>query len=233
MKRFLLLLLLIFSFVTAKTQIDNSFWFVAPEASSNHGDRPIYLRISTMEDPANIVLSMPANPGFAPIIQGMAPNSTYSINLTPWIDNIENKPADTRLGNGLYLTSDNLVTSYYEIAHSNNPAIFPLKGRNGLGTEFYIISQNDYPNQVNDGSEAFDIVATEDSTWVTITPSINIVGHVAGVPFLVFLNKGQTYSARTLDISATASLAGSHVTSTKPVAITISDDSIITGGWDI
>jgi len=49
----------------------------------------------------------------------------------------------------------------------------------------------------------------------------------------IILNKGQTFSARTLNTSANASLMGSHVTSDKPIAITISDDSINTGGYDI
>jgi uncharacterized protein (TIGR02145 family) len=215
------------------SQIDNEFWFVAPEAALNHGDRPIFLRVSTMEQPASIVLRMPANLSFTPITQNLPPNSTYSFALTPWIDSIENRPPDLVLNKGLLLTSDNLVTAYYEIAHFNNPAIFPLKGKNALGTEFYVVSQNNYPNQVNDGSEAFDIVATEDSTWITITPTLDIVGHVANVSFQIMLNKGETYSARTLNTTATASLAGSHIVSTKPIAVTLSDDSIITGGWDI
>jgi hypothetical protein len=47
-------------------QIDNNFWFVAPEVSSNHGDRPIYLRISTMTDTAHILFRMPASLSFTP-----------------------------------------------------------------------------------------------------------------------------------------------------------------------
>ena len=101
-----------------------------------------------------------------------------------------------------------------------------------MGTEFFISSQTDYANQVNDGSEAFDIVATEDNTVVTITPTWNITGHAANIPFQVVLNKGQTYSARTTDIFVAATLAGSHVVADKPIAVTIFDDSIITGGWD-
>ncbi|MEI7662091.1 MAG: IgGFc-binding protein, partial [Bacteroidota bacterium] len=221
------------------SQIDREFWFVGPEASSNHGDRPVYIRVSTMEDMAHITLRMPANLNFVPILRTINPNSTTSIQLdvikgnTSWLDSIENRPADQVLRKGLLLTSDNYVTGYYEINNGSNPAIFPLKGKNGVGTEFFISGQTDYPNQANDGSEAFDIVATQDNTLVTITPAIDIVGHLANVPFQITLNKGETYSARTLITTAAASLAGSHVVSDKPIAITISDDSIITGGWDI
>jgi uncharacterized protein (TIGR02145 family) len=227
---YLLFLLVITNRVDA--QIDNNFWFVAPEVSSNHGDRPIFVRIATMSDTANIVFRMPASLSFVPITQKINPNSTFSINLTPWIDSIENKPADKVLTRGLQLTSDNNITAYYEVADQNNPAVSSFKGKNALGTEFYISGQTDYPNQTNDGSEAFDIVATEDNTHVWITPNLAIVGHAKGATFQVILNKGQTYSARTLDITAPASLAGSHVVSDKPIAITLLDDSIVTGGWD-
>ena len=192
-----------------------------------------------MEDTSHFVLRMPANLSFQPIASTILPNSTFSIQLdvikgnTSWLDSIENRPADMVLRKGLLLTSDSYVTCYYDLNNGSNPALFSLKGKNGVGTEFYISGQTDYANQTNDGSEAFDIVATQDATTITITPSITIVGHAANVPFQVTLNKGETYSARTLITTASASLAGSHVVSDKPIAITISDDSIVTGGWDI
>ncbi len=238
-KNILFILLLLVVSLPLFAQIDKEFWFVGPEASSNHGDRPVYIRISTMELPANINLRMPANNKFVPVVSAMAANSTISIRLdliagdNTWLDSIENRPADRVLRKGLLLTSDNYVTAYYEINNTSNPAIFPLKGKNGVGTEFFISGQTDYANQTNDGSEAFDIVATEDATLITITPAIDIVGHSANIPFQIMLNKGETYSARTLITSSAESLAGSHVVSDKPIAITISDDSIITGGWDI
>jgi uncharacterized protein (TIGR02145 family) len=232
LKRLFYLLCLFFISGQGLGQIDNNFWFVAPEVSSNHGDRPVYMRISTMTDTANILLRMPANLFFTPVTRKINPNSSFSIDLTPWIDAIENKPADAILNCGLQLTSDNNITAYYEVANTLNPAVSSMKGKNGMGTEFFISGQTGYSNQTNDGSEAFDIVASEDNTTVLITPSLAITGHPAGVTFQVILNKGQTYSARTTNITAAASLAGSHVVSDKPIAITIFDDSIITGGWD-
>ena len=212
----------------ASAQIDTEFWFVAPDIAQSHGDRPIVMRISTMEDTANIMLRMPANLSFSPITQTIDPNTTYSIDLTPWIDIIENAPADQVLNRGLLLTSDNDVTAYYEIAHPNNPGIFSLKGKNAVGIEFYIVSQNDYHNQV--GQESFDIVATEDNTTITIIPSDDIVGHPAGQMYEVTLNKGQTYTARAVFTTASHTLSGSKITSDKPIAISWQDDSIYQGG---
>jgi len=140
-----------------------------------------------MEDTANITLRMPANLNFTPVYQTINPNTTFSVRLDniggdiTWLDSIENNPPNQILNKGLFLMSDTYITSYYEIAHVNNPGIWPLKGKNALGTEFYISGQNSYANQPTYGSEAFDIVATEDNTLVTITPSIDIVGHAANV----------------------------------------------------
>lgn len=232
MKKTVLLLVSSLFLHSLKAQIDKEFWFVAPELAFNHGDRPIYLHISSMEDTTDIMLRMPANLSFAPVVQKVNPNTTFSINLTPWIDILENKPADQILNNGLLLTTNKVVSAYYECAHTNNPGIFSLKGKNAKGTEFYVVSQNDYANQV--GQESFDIVATEDNTTVTIVPSDDIVGHAAGVAFEVTLNKGQTYSARAVFTTASHTLSGSKITSDKPITITWQDDSIYqSGSYDV
>ena len=168
------------------SQTATEFWFVAPEVYYSHGDRPIWMRISTTNDTANINLRQPARPLFNPIIATINPNSTFSINLTAWIDSIENKPANTVLNYGLYLTSDKPVNAYYEEASDNNPELFTMKGKNALGTEFYINGQNHYKNHwvATTSAEAFDIVATEDGTEVTITVSQDIVGHNKGTTFI-------------------------------------------------
>jgi len=209
-------------------QTATEFWFVAPEVYYGHGDYPIWMRISTTNDTANIILRQPARPLFNPITATINPNSTFSIDLTAWLDSIENKPANTVLNYGLYLTSDKPVNAYYEEASANNPELFTMKGKNALGTEFYINGQNHYKNHwvATTSAESFDIVATEDGTEVTITVSQDIVGHNKGTTFIVLLNKGQTYSARSTQNNATISLAGSHITANHPIAITVSDDSI-------
>jgi len=232
LRKSLLTLILLLSGFHIVAQIDKEFWFVAPEIAQGHGDRPIMWRIATMEEPASITLRMPAGLWFSPITATIPANSAYTIDLTTWIDSIENRPANKVLNRGLYMTSDKLVTCYYEIKHSNNPGIFSLKGKNGLGTDFYIVSQNDYRNQV--GQESFDIVATEDNTVVTITPSDSIVGHSAGVPFNVTLQKGQTYTARAIYTTFSRTLAGSHITSDKPIAVSWQDDSLYqSGSYDV
>ncbi len=216
-------------------QQDTVFWFVAPDVAAEHGDSPIFIRISTLEEAANINLSEPANPSFSPIQLNIPVNATQSINLTPFKNIIENQPANTVLNYGLKLTSSQLVTAYYEVASEVNPDIFPLNGKNGLGLEFFIPSQFHYPNQ--HGNETFEIVATENNTTVTITVTDDVVGHSKNSTWSITLHRGQTYSVRCTGTAISNTLAGSHIVTNKPIAVTIIDDSlrplITTGGYDL
>lgn len=229
-KTFSLTLLLLFPAFFCFAQSDTLFWFVAPEVDSVHGDRPIYLRMAAFGQNASIVVDQPANAAFTPITGNIAAGGNLSVNLTPFIDGLENKPADQVLNKGLRIRSNVPITAYYEVLTSCNcnPEIFTLKGKNAIGTSFLTPFQNFLPNSPNPvfRYSAFDIVATEDNTDVTITPTKNIVGHAANVPFTITLQKGETYSARATGGDASLHLGGSSVVSTKPVAITIKDDTV-------
>lgn len=214
------------------SQTDTSFWFVAPEVStaSNFYDRPIYLRLSANVSAANVKIWLPANPSFAIIQKTIALNQTVSIDLTPFIDSIENKPANMVLNRGIKISSDVPISAYYEVAANVNPEIFVLKGKYALGTEFCIIGQEVHDNSLSyipAAKNAFDIVATENNTLVSITPYQNIIGHGKGITFAKLLNKGQTYSAEATSQAGNGHLIGSKVTSTKPIAITIKDDLVV------
>ncbi len=217
-------------------QVDTEFWFAAPEVSVHTGntflDRPIFLRITTYSQPATVTVRQPAGGGMPDQVVNIPANSTHSINLTTWIDVIESKPANTTLNYGLQIIATAPVTVYYDVvsgggvAATNNPEAFSLKGRNALGTSFLIPAQN----YLNNGAynpvpyNAFDIIATENNTTVTITPTSNIAGHTAGTAFTVTLNAGQVYSAVATSQAAAAHLQGSTVVSDKPIAITATDD---------
>ena len=214
---------------SAYSQTGTEFWFAAPEVSTGHGDQPIYFRITSFNQASVITVTQPANASFVPIIQSVAANSTLGVNLTPYLAIIENTPPNTVLNRGLRIQSTNPVTAYFEESSYYNPEIYSLKGINSLGTDFYIPSQNTFHNSPVYNPlpiSSFDIVATENNTLVSITPSHNIVGHPAGVTFSVYLNQGQTYSATATSQSELQHLWGSHVTSNKPIAITYKDDSV-------
>lgn len=223
-------------------QIDTRFWFAAPmhtngtasESVNNPRNRPIWLVVSTLNQPAEIVISQPANVGFSPIVLNLAANSTQQVNLTPFFDDIETKPANEVLNTGLLIRASNPITAYYELRSSNNTDIWALKGKNALGTKFYTPFEDTYgSNQILNGNPylpgpraGFVIVASEDSTTVTITPKVAVRDHSAGIPFEVFLMRGQTYYVEAFDENPANKPIGTLIESDKPIATTVKDDMI-------
>ncbi|SMO51786.1 gliding motility-associated C-terminal domain-containing protein [Saccharicrinis carchari] len=213
--------------VSLKAQTGTDFWFVAPDAIHAHGDEPLYFRITTFDKAASVTISMPADNGFKKIKKNIGKNELATIEVPR--SSVENRPVDRVNNKGIRIESSANITVYYEIADDGNPDKFTLKGDNAMGTEFYVPSQNVYPNMAKykgDANEKADIVATADNTVVTIVPTVDVTGHKKDIPFQITLNRGQSYCIEYRNISPSASMAGTYITSNKPIAVTISDDSI-------
>lgn len=212
-------------------QTSKTFWFVAPYLTPGHEDHPILMRlVNGNAVAATVTISQPANTAnFPPITLTIPANTLTSYDLTSLLTQVEDAPAGGTNNKGILISSDQYISAYYEENGPNNPAIYVLKGDNALGTAFLVPGQN-YLHNVTTVTplpfNSFHVVATEDNTIVTITPKNAITGHAAGVPFTVTLNKGQTYAAVATSQAAAYHLGGSKVTSNKPVAITICDDSM-------
>jgi gliding motility-associated-like protein len=224
-----------FSFGKSKSAIaqqDTLFWFAAPEISSSQGDTPIDIRLLTYDNAANVTISQPANGGFTPINVFIPANSVSTVNLDAFLADIESPSANTININGLKIVSDEMITAYYELTATSNREIFSLKGNKAIGTNFYTPFQKQW-NNANVAPSTFssiDIVATEDNTTVVITPKTDIVGHSIGATFNVNLDEGETYSARDVVLSAVTSLAGSIVSSDKPISVTLFSGALINSG---
>ena len=91
---------------------------------------------------------------------------------------------------------------------------------------------------------SIEIVATEDNTIVTITPTQTLSsGQVAGVPYNIILMRGQTYSFAVQkewdhSLPAAKHLRNTRITSNKPIAVNTTDDSVAydstgNGGYDL
>lgn len=212
---------------SAQAQLDTLFWFVAPEVAQNHGDRPIVFRFASLNQPATITVSQPANPNFPIQVINLLANDAQTLNLTTWIDQIENKPANTVLPYGFKISANAPIMAYYEVTPTCNcnPDIFALKGKNSLGTSFVVPAQN-FLNNASYARSGFNIVATQNNTVITINPKQAIVGHAANIPFTITLQKGETFSAEAVSILANQHLSGSTITSNFPVAVTVHDDSM-------
>ena len=229
--KIILLLILTFNF-NVFGQTDTEFWFVAPNVTSGHGNSPIFFRFSAFSSPATILVEQPANNNFNPITINLQSNESLSIDVTNQLNQIQNQPPAEILPYGFKISSSSPIFVYYEVSHPLNPDIFSLKGKNALGLNFIVPFQNSF----NNGNysppprSGFDIVASQDDTLITITLTNNAVNHLAGAPFTIRLNSGETYSVISASDSANLRLSGSKVTSSKPIAITIKDDSIATIG---
>jgi hypothetical protein len=248
------------------SQVDTKFWFVAPEISNDHADRPVYFNITTFDQAARVTISMPSNSSFPDINLTIGANSTHRENLTSYIDIVENiyrtdydLTIPGKNNNGILIESDVDITVYYESAGPNNSDLFALKGRNALGSHFFTPFQNRYYNNSASGWDdpaysAFDVVFTEDNTYITLNiPSGQAVynngagwtGTVRLGPF----NRGETFSGIPVWITngikpskngndifgrvAQDHLSGLEIkahdisgSSTKRIAVTLKDDSM-------
>ncbi len=237
MKRLLFSFLIILYSHTLIGQTDTEFWFVAPEVSKNGGqrfDEPIVLRLTTLNAPSFITISMPAEPSFIPLHLSAGADTSVSVDLSPWLELLENKPANTILNKGILIKSNVPITAYYDVVSSYcncNPELYSLKGTNALGTEFLLPGQTQFdnaPGYYPTPYNAFDIVATEDNTTVTISPAKDIVGHFEGQAFQIVLDKGQTWSGVATSQAVQYHLHGTEIISDKPIAVTVTDD-LLTG----
>lgn len=219
------------------SQSDTIFWFVAPDIAQKHNndtfETPITFNIASFcNKQVNVKISQPASSSFPIIYRTIAANSSIEIDVSAFVNEIENKPANSILTKGILIETSDFVSIYYSINLGNaDPESFSLKGQNALGTEFFIPGQNQFKNGGVYSSNyeippysKFDIVATMNNTSITIFPKNNITGHPAQIPFTIILNKGQTYSAVASSQNGSYHLAGSYITADKPIAITITDD---------
>lgn len=218
-------------------QKDKQFWFAAPYISKQHGNLPINLQIATYEQPAYIEISIPANKNFKPIQRNIPPFTPFQLKLDIIYKDIVNEKYNSIADKGILITSSTYISASYEVLgysdflnQTVNSDIFALKGNNALGEKFYTPFQTSRENENNtltDAYSAFHIVATENNTQVTITPSKALYGHPTGVPFTITLNKGQTYSCRALGRAGSEHPAGTEITSNHPIAVTVTDDSVL------
>ncbi len=221
------LLMITAAFLPLQAQIDNTFWFAAPDISANHAHNPITFCFTSFSSPATVTISQPANPGFTPVTVNLSPYSYYALDVTSQENIVETAPENTVCNYGFKITSTANITTYYQLG-ANNSEIYTLKGRNGLGTDFTIPMQNflvDGPP--SDPRNSIEIVATENNTTVTIIPSKPLQGGIAaGTPITITLNAGQSYCIKSLDQSAGGHLTNTRITSDKPIAVNSTDDSV-------
>ena len=228
MKRVFLIALLFLSSV-CHAQTDTVFWFAPPDlanyAYSDYGETPIRLVFHSYDQPATVRVEQPANPYFPSVNVMLHPYDVDTIGLTAWVDSIETKPVNTVLNRGFYIHSTAPISCYYQCT-SDNRETYTLKGRNALGTDFQVLVPRWHVGWgfANEG-ESFEIIATEDSTQVTVIPhsrtgvttTVFEGGITSADTVTVLLNRGQSYAMRADSIHI--DLMKTRIQSTKPIAV--------------
>lgn len=227
-------------------QVDTVFWFAAPWVSQNHaGKIPVALRIATFGNNTTVRVRQPA--GTFDTTYVVASNSLVTQSLNHHIlptNSLENYPANTVFNRGLKITSDFPITVVYDVVTIvNNPETYSIKGQNGLGTEFVCPFQTNgnnglyNPAPFNPKSQ-ISVVATDNNTVIWVTPKCAVVGHPANITYSVALGYGQSYNIENVTQATSVpgqNLSGTIITSNKPIAVTVSDDSVggVAGCFDL
>lgn len=221
--------------IQAVSQVDTVFWFAMPHLTHSHPGRPVKLCVSTFGQAATVTVTKPATnttittftvPANSSQAYELISSSESALNGFECIQN-------TTSNYGICIRSTAKINAYIAV-QNNNSEIYSLKGKNAYGTQFFIPLQNRYVNATNysDARNSVEVIATENNTVVTITPSVTLWPgtHPAGVPFTVTLNRGQVYSFASNSQTASGHLCGTTVTATKPVVVDVSDDSVTPNG---
>lgn len=155
-------------------------------------------------------------------IPGLSPAFTQGFTVTPGMVTTVTLPSnavaagsDTIQNLGVRVTANDEVTVY-----GLNRVEFTTDAFLGLpvdilGTSYVNLAYRN-SNVVN-GTQ-FGIVATQDTTSVTITPSVTTGTRTAGEPYTITLDQGQTYQLRNTG-SAPNDLTGTLITSNKPIGV--------------
>ena len=234
-KRLVIVLVLLGGSLSVFPQIDTVFWFAVPKLTSQHAHTPISLVVSSFDDLATVTVTK--GPNSTPIASfNVMPGRSQTYTLVNYNNGAELSglecPHNQICDNGIYIHSTEKINAYVAV-QQNNSEIYALKGGNGLGTRFFVATQFQFDNGNGISSSAYsqarntvEIIATENNTTVTITPSVACVGHTAGTTFTVLLQRGQVYTLAANSQAAANHLCGTIITSDKPIVVDVSDDSV-------
>jgi hypothetical protein len=129
---------------------------------------------------------------------------------------------------GLHVVSDmpmNIFAMNWSPSSADAAVIFPV---DAIGNEYYAMCYEPHINEGSGGAPGngknseFLVVATEDNTTISITPTkITDQLRPADVPFTITLSKGEIYQVQSMNhanLAGQGDLTGSYIKSDKPIA---------------
>src|SRR5262249_12626194 len=124
--------------------------------------------------------------------------------------------SDVVQAKGVRITAQQPVVVYGMNQRNATSDAFLAMPVTALGTDHYAMS---YGSMSFAPSSEIGIVAAVDNTNVTLTPTVTTGSHLAGIPYSLTLNQGQTYLLQNTVPTAASDLTGSHISANKPIAV--------------
>jgi RHS repeat-associated protein len=191
------------------THLGTDFWLMFPSAYFTGGLATQKLSItSTVSTSGTVTI-----PGMN-FVQNFAVGANGVATVT--LPFVQVTDAEVIQENGIHIISQQPIAVYGISQRIFSTDAFLGLPVTSLGFDYQVLT---YGNMAFGPSSEFGIVATENSTTVTITPAVTTGSHIAGLPYALTLNQGQTYLLQNTVPTALGDLTGSRITSTKPVAV--------------
>ena len=131
----------------------------------------------------------------------------------PQLVDVQANDAITNLG--IHVTSDQEVTIYGLNRRQATTDAYLSLPVDILGTDYYVLG---YMNVNIVNANQFLVLGTVNNTNVTITTTATVGGRVAGVPYNIVLNQGETYLLRDPN-SMPSDLSGTKIVSDQPIGV--------------
>lgn len=194
------------------------FWVTFPENYVQESDTPLQLNLCIAGVPQTQgIIEIPGLnvPGF-PKLFTIPPSGAFRLAL-PRAAELSGRDAIEK--KGVHIIANANVAVYGTTRMDYSTDSFLALPTPCLGVEYWVSSfRNVFDGiPVLNGSQ-FAIVATANGTEVTITPRTQVGTHPAAQPYLIQLNRGETYQLRQ-EAGQPADITGTRIISSKPIGV--------------
>ncbi len=176
----------------------------------------------------SISITSPVNTSGTVQIPGL--NKFYSYDVLagkttkiPLPSEVEIFSPDQAVNKGILVTAVDEVAVYglnQLTASTDGYTALPV---DAIGRRYVVLAYGNTVHLGGGGGTNLTIVGTADSTTVTITPTVAVGSHPAGVPFTISLNAGQAYTlhvdTQPNNISGVVDLTGTVVNADQPISL--------------
>jgi hypothetical protein len=205
------LMLTVFSLGSLNASLDTKgtdFWIAFPGNLSGGGYYQALFITSDVNTSGTV--DIPGTGFSAPF--NVTANTVTTVTFPSLID-VQSNDAVTNLG--IHVTSLQEVTVYGLNRRDATTDAYLSLPLDILGTDYLVLG---YMNVNIVNANQFLVVATANGTAVTITTTVTVGGRIAGVPYVINMNQGETYLLRDPN-GHPSDLSGTKIVSNLPIGV--------------